>query len=83
LCLEWPADPSAAPPIPDGSRLPDVPALVLNGGLDANTCSVSGRETAAQFPRGEFEEVKDAGHTVMVTPQGAKRAMDFSTQHNL
>jgi pimeloyl-ACP methyl ester carboxylesterase len=82
LCLEWPVDPSAAAPIPDGSRLPDVPALVLNGDLDANTCSVSGRETAAQFPRGEFVEVKDAGHTAMVTPQGAKLAMDFIRQHN-
>lgn len=82
LCLQWPVDPSAAAPIADGSRLPDVPALVLNGDLDANTCSVSGQEAAAQFPRGKFVEVKDAGHTAMVTPQGAKLAMEFIAQHN-
>jgi hypothetical protein len=30
-CLEWPADPTAGPPLAPDVRLPDVPALVLSG----------------------------------------------------
>lgn len=51
-CLDWPSDPAAGSPFPQGTRLADVPVRVLAGDLDANTSSVSGRETAAQFPQG-------------------------------
>ncbi|MEA5362313.1 alpha/beta fold hydrolase [Amycolatopsis sp., V23-08] len=83
LCLDWPADPTAGAPVAPGTRLADVPVLVLAGDLDANTSSVSGRETAAQFPRAKFVEVKDAGHTATLAPEGAKLEMDFITQNDL
>ncbi|MEV7046056.1 alpha/beta fold hydrolase [Amycolatopsis sp. NPDC051061] len=82
LCLDWPADPTAGSPFPPGTRLADVPVRVLAGDLDANTSSASGRETAAQFPRGHFIEVKGAGHTATLSPEGAKLAMDFIAQNN-
>jgi pimeloyl-ACP methyl ester carboxylesterase len=62
-CLEWPDDPTAASPMPAGTPLPDVPVLVLSGDLDANTTSVEGRRTAAQYPRATFVEIPNAGHT--------------------
>ncbi|NUK10306.1 alpha/beta fold hydrolase [Streptomyces lunaelactis] len=76
-CLEWPADPTATAPFPRGTRLADVPTLVLSGDLDANTSSTSGREAAAQFPHARFVEVKNAGHTPTATPDGAKLVMQF------
>lgn len=76
-CLEWPDDPTAETPFPPGTKLADVPALVLAGDLDANTSSASGREAAAQFPNAEFVEVKNVGHTPTATPDGAKLVMEF------
>ena len=62
-CLEWPNDPTAALPLAPGAPLPDVPALVLSGDLDANTPTSGGREMAARYPRATFVEIPNAGHT--------------------
>ncbi|NIZ91373.1 alpha/beta hydrolase [Kineococcus rubinsiae] len=76
-CLAWPDDPTAEVPFARGTELPDVPVLVLNGDLDANTPSASGRQAAAQFPDATFVEVPGAGHTPATTPEGLTRILSF------
>lgn len=76
-CLAWPNDPTAKTPFPVGTPLTNLPVLVLSGDLDANTSSESGRQTAAQFPNARWIEVKGAGHTPSVTPQGQKLIIEF------
>ena len=65
-CLDWPNDPTAGSPVPNGARYPNVPVLVLSGDLDANAPSSAGRRAAAQFPRATFVEIPNAGHTPAV-----------------
>jgi pimeloyl-ACP methyl ester carboxylesterase len=77
VCLRWPDDETAKAPFPAGAKLPDVPVLVLNGDLDANTAAAWGREAAAQFPHATFVEVKGAGHTPTSTPPGLALILDF------
>ena len=77
VCLQWPDDKTAKAPFPVGATLPDVPVLVLNGDLDANTAAEWGREAARQFPHATFVEVKGAGHTPTTTPQGIALILDF------
>lgn len=79
-CLEWPSDPTAGAPFAKGTKLRDVPALVLTGDLDANTSIASGKEAAAQFPNARFVEVEGAGHTPTYTPDGLKQILDFIAQ---
>ncbi|PRY36738.1 alpha/beta fold hydrolase [Umezawaea tangerina] len=76
-CLDWPADPTATAPVAKGTKLADVPVLVLSGDLDANTSTASGEEAAAQFPNARLVEVAGAGHTPTITDEGAKLAMEF------
>jgi len=76
-CLEWPAGAEVREPFPQGAVLPDVPVLVLNGDLDANTTSVAGREAAAQFPHAVFVEIPGAGHTPATTEEGLERILTF------
>ena len=76
-CLAWPDDPTAEVPFARGTELPDVPVLVLNGDLDANTPSASGRQAAAQFPHATFVEVPGAGHTPATTVEGLTRILSF------
>jgi pimeloyl-ACP methyl ester carboxylesterase len=66
-CIAWPDDPTAAPPVAPGTPMPDAPVLVLSGDLDANTPSPAGRQTAAQFPRSNWVEIPNAGHTPSAT----------------
>ena len=61
-CIDWPADPTAAPPLAPATPMPDVPVLVLSGELDANTPSSAGREVAGQFERSTFAEIPNTGH---------------------
>jgi pimeloyl-ACP methyl ester carboxylesterase len=68
MCIEWPDDPSAGPPLAPGAQLPDVPALVLSGDLDANTPSFAGRQAARQFPHATFAEIPNVGHTPTGSP---------------
>lgn len=76
-CIDWPNDPTAGRPLPAGTAMPDVPALVLSGDLDSNTSSAMGRQAAAQFPHGRFAEVANAGHTPSDSECGAKLGVDF------
>lgn len=76
-CLQWPQDPTARAPFPAGTRLPDVPVLVLNGDLDANTSTASAREAAAQFRHATLVEVPGAGHTPASTAEGAALLVRF------
>jgi pimeloyl-ACP methyl ester carboxylesterase len=61
-CIEWPADPTAGPPIAPATPMPDVPVLVLSGELDANTPSSAGRKVAGQFRHATFAEIPNTGH---------------------
>ena len=54
-----------------------MPVLVLNGDLDANTPSASGRDAAAQFPNATFVEIAGAGHTPAVSPEGMEMILTF------
>ncbi|MFI5952215.1 alpha/beta hydrolase [Cryptosporangium sp. NPDC051539] len=76
-CLNWPDDRTARSPFPAGAAMPGAPVLVLNGDLDANTPSESGRAAAAQFPRATFVEIAGAGHTPASTPEGAATIVRF------
>jgi len=76
-CLHWPNDRAAARPFPTGTRLPDVPVLVLSGDLDTNTPAPSGREAAAQFPHASFVEIPNVGHTPESSPCAVAAALRF------
>jgi pimeloyl-ACP methyl ester carboxylesterase len=62
-CLDWPADPTAGPPLAPGTPLPDAPVLVLSGDLDTNVTASQGRAAGALYPRATFVEIPNAGHT--------------------
>jgi pimeloyl-ACP methyl ester carboxylesterase len=62
-CLHWPADPTAAAPLAPDAPLPDVPALVLSGDLDANTPPSAGRQVARRFAHATWATIANAGHT--------------------
>lgn len=79
-CVQWPADAGAQAPFAPGTDLPDVPVLVLNGDLDANTTSAAGREAAAQFPDATFVEVPGAGHTPATTAEGLGAILAFISE---
>jgi len=73
-CIAWPRNDSR----PLRSRpMPDVPALVLSGDLDANTPSSAARQVARQFPRGAFTEIPNAGHTPTDSGCGLELALHF------
>lgn len=49
-------------PIPPGSAYPDVPVLVLAGGLDSLTSPEGARQVADKFPNSTFVEVANTTH---------------------
>jgi hypothetical protein len=57
--------------------MPDVPVLVLSGDLDANAPSSGGRQVARQFPRDNFGEIPNAGHTPTDTRCGLELGLRF------
>ena len=63
-CLLWPQDPE---PAPAAGPLPDVPALLLGGGLDLRTPVENARATAAELPHASVVEVDGTGHDVLDT----------------
>ena len=63
-CLLWPQDPE---PAPAAGPLPDVPALLLGGGLDLRTPVENARATAAELPHATVVEVAGTGHDVLDT----------------
>jgi pimeloyl-ACP methyl ester carboxylesterase len=59
-CLAWPR---RSAPRGNPGPLPDVPALVVSGDLDAAAPSSSARAVAREIPHAQFIEVANAGHT--------------------
>jgi pimeloyl-ACP methyl ester carboxylesterase len=68
-CLLWPSPAGNAPLGP--GPLPDVPVLVLSGGLDMRTPTAGAARVAAGFPRGHLVVVPGVGHSVLTAdPSG-------------
>lgn len=64
-CRSWPSRaPNSAGSVSDG-QLPDVPALLLSGGLDVRTPLESARAVADEMPRARLMVVGQAGHGVL------------------
>lgn len=69
LCQTWPVASTAYPAgdaIAPGTRMPDVPALVLTGDLDTITTPAEGDAAAALFPRAQRVIVANTGHVTAV-----------------
>ena len=62
LCELWPDALGTTLP---AQPLPDVPALVLSGGLDLRTPTANAAVVAARFPQGRLLVVPGVGHSVM------------------
>jgi pimeloyl-ACP methyl ester carboxylesterase len=62
FCEQWPAPAGGAPLAP--GPLPDVPVLVLNGGIDLRTPTVNALDVVSDFPQGRLIEVPGVGHSV-------------------
>jgi pimeloyl-ACP methyl ester carboxylesterase len=69
VCRAWPARPAvgASPAV---GPLPDVPALLLAGGLDTRTPIDNARTVAAQMPQAKLMVVGHAGHGVLDSAGG-------------
>jgi pimeloyl-ACP methyl ester carboxylesterase len=63
-CLYWPPEPVAAPQVPPGTRLPDVPVLIMAGGRDLSTPIEEDRAELAVASGGRLFYVPAAGHSV-------------------
>ncbi|MGI8749853.1 MAG: alpha/beta fold hydrolase [Thermoleophilaceae bacterium] len=62
ICRQWPSAPTA--PVP-GGRLPDVPALLLEGEADLRTPVEGARAVAARMPRARVLVAPDSGHDTL------------------
>jgi pimeloyl-ACP methyl ester carboxylesterase len=69
-CLYWPPEPSAAPQVPPGTRLPDVPVLIMAGGRDLSTPIEEDRAELALAPGARLFFVPTAGHSVQSRAAG-------------
>ena len=62
-CVQWPAPGGRVePPVPPGTNLPAIPALVLAGDLDSITPLEKSRDVADLFPRSRFVTIANSGH---------------------
>jgi pimeloyl-ACP methyl ester carboxylesterase len=62
-CIAWPkATHNPEPPIPAGTVVANVPALVLTGELDQNVPPVESAAVAQMFPNSTVVNLKEAGH---------------------
>ena len=59
-CLGWPPHRTIAPDT--AAPMPKIPALVINGDLDAVAPPSAGRSVAARIPGAHFLEVHNVGH---------------------
>jgi pimeloyl-ACP methyl ester carboxylesterase len=69
LCQTWPVASAAhlaGQPVPPGTRMPKVPALVLTGDLDTITTPPEGDAAAALFPGAQRIIVANTGHVTAV-----------------
>lgn len=64
-CERWPGTPASRRP--SQAPLPDVPALILGGGLDTRTPIENARQFAALLPRATVVEVPGNGHDELDT----------------
>jgi pimeloyl-ACP methyl ester carboxylesterase len=64
LCQLWPS-PAGGAPLGVGP-LPDVPVLVVGGGLDMRTPLAGAAAVAAMFPQGHVLAVPGVGHSVLL-----------------
>jgi len=63
ICSRWPEAP--AEPVPGPGPLPDVPALLIEGGNDLRTPVEAARTVAAQLPRSRLVVVPGVGHSTL------------------
>ena len=71
-CIAWPApkhDPE--PAVPDGARVPQVPALILRGELDLNSAPRFFAGVRAMFPRNRVVELASSGHHTALNARSA------------
>lgn len=69
LCSRWPE--SRTEPVPGPGPLPDVPALLIEGGDDLRTSVEAAWSVAAQLPQAKLLTVPGVGHSVVgVDPTG-------------
>lgn len=62
-CIVWPAPThNPEPPIPAGTVVPGVPALVLTGDLDAGLPPAESRQVTKVFPNSKTVNLKESGH---------------------
>jgi hypothetical protein len=61
LCLGWPA-PKNPPPGSRHEKFPNIPTLVLQGGLDTITPPPAARRVANEFRNGRYIQVPFVGH---------------------
>ncbi|MDX6534719.1 MAG: hypothetical protein QOF68_2463 [Gaiellales bacterium] len=62
-CIRWPAPPHNRPlAVPPGSTFPNVPVLVLSGGMDQVTTTGDHRTVAAEWPNSRLLLVPGSGH---------------------
>jgi pimeloyl-ACP methyl ester carboxylesterase len=61
LCSAWPEAGASRPSL---GPLPDVPTLLLAGGMDLRTPVENARAVAAALPRAQLMVVRDSGHSV-------------------
>jgi pimeloyl-ACP methyl ester carboxylesterase len=62
LCEFWPDALGTTLP---SAPLPNVPALILSGGLDLRTPTANASDVAARFPQGHLVVVPGVGHSVL------------------
>ncbi|RBQ15114.1 hypothetical protein DP939_37570 [Spongiactinospora rosea] len=64
-CTYWPT-PRHTPPVPPGTRLPDVPVLAMSGRFDTETAPEDATAVAARFPRGRALNIPFGGHGLLM-----------------
>jgi hypothetical protein len=70
-CIGWPKPVHrVTPPVPRGTVVPGVPALVLTGELDLNVPPSESPHVARMFPRSTVVEFRNSGHHTVVGPRG-------------
>jgi pimeloyl-ACP methyl ester carboxylesterase len=71
-CIVWPAPThNPEPPIPAGTVIPGVPALILTGDLDVNVPPAESAQLTKLFPNSTLVNLKNAGHHTVFTFQFA------------
>ncbi|WP_280472579.1 alpha/beta fold hydrolase [Nocardia cyriacigeorgica] len=68
-CIGWP-NITAPQPVRAKGALPNVPALVLSGDLDAISPDAHGEQVAARFADATFVSVPNTGHVPDLEPSG-------------